>query len=228
MITRSASLLIAVFSLFAFIPTRAHADLEDTYRQWTYSVRAQFSQAEVTYIAPDLIDEWLANEKSPTAVARIKTLKETIAKHGYYVYFIHFKAHAGYGFSMAPVNQKVYLNITERTPTRYYPVAYSGNLDGEMIFDHDYYGVVAFELPQDEFAFQTLTIDFTRTPKHQLSRPCRNCSDNPWCCPAQALLPFSFAPNGAPKANRGGSVSADTVVGILKSVLQIVTRLPKG
>ncbi|MFY9329890.1 MAG: hypothetical protein WAO76_18020 [Georgfuchsia sp.] len=82
-----------------------------------------------------IISAWLQYEASPTALDRINALKEAATKHGYYIYIVHFKPHAGYRFSLTPVSQRVALKITERSPAPYAPIAYSGNLEDGMLRD---------------------------------------------------------------------------------------------
>jgi hypothetical protein len=203
----------------------AQADLGNVYRKWTYTTDFGQLRTRATFISTDLIDEWLAHEKSPAALERIRTLKETIGKNGYYVYLLHFhNLQGGFDFSISPVRQRTYVQITERSPEKYAPVAYSGNLDGSMAFGQDYYGVVAFKLPIDEFAFQTLAVDVARSSNIP-RKACRDCSDYAWCCPQTVPLRFSFHPNGAPEKHQASSIGTGDILGMLKIALQIVRFL---
>jgi len=207
------------------LSTSASADVDDEFRKWSYRIRGWPYTAELTHISKDLISNWLAAEKSSDARERIITLRETIKKHGYFVYFIHFKGHDNGNkvtWSMSLASRTAYLQITEPAPKKYYPVAYSGNLDSPMTGYNDYYGVLVFKTPADEFSFQSVTIDVTRGAWRER---CPNHSPEP-CSSETKSLPFAFHPNGVPSDNQGSSLSVADIVGVLRLVLPILRALP--
>lgn len=203
----------------------ASADIDDEFHKWSYRIRGWPYAAELTYISRDLIGQWLVAEHSSDTRERIITLRQTIQKHGYFVYFVHLQGYDNGNvatWTMSPTSRTAYLQITERSPTKYYPVAYSGNLDSPMSGRNDYYGVLVFKTPADEFAFQSVTIEVTRGPWRER---CPNHDPRP-CSSETKSLPFAFHPNGVPSANRGSSLSGSDILGVLRLVLPILRALP--
>lgn len=220
---------LSVFTILFFLSFRgAYANLEDVFKKWTYTQDIKGVKVDVSYVSNDLINEWLKHEKSQTIIERVNALRKSIDTHGYYVYVVHLKLGKTYKISINTVKNNVKLNVTEKTQRDYYPVAYSGNLNAEMSPKRDYYGVIVFNTPFDEYSFQALSVDMLMT-NVKYNEVClgrgATCRSNRVCCKHKETLQFAFLPTGVPNKNQPSSANLNDILGILKVAVQIIKLL---
>lgn len=217
--------VVTIGALMAWLPCdQAIAGIQDSFRRWTYQIEDYGYFAKLTYVSNDLLDEWYSGETSPEARKRIDTLRNTVAEGGVSVYLIHFEGRGTSSWTLSPVRQNSYVQIVEQSPQKYSPVAYSGNLDDGMSGKNDFYGVLVFKLPPEEFSHQVVTLTVTRTRlRGGLCGP--NSRPQDWnCAPETRPLQFAFKPDGVATKNRGSTGNTVDIISMLKLALQIALK----
>ena len=116
----------------------ASDSLSDELWKWTYSHKPHRSfrppdtrtRIYLTYISDEILDAW-SKEETETIKKRISTLRKTIKEKKIALYLMRIdKYFPGYhdAIDLRNLKQQIYLQITEATNKKYYPVAVSQNL----------------------------------------------------------------------------------------------------
>jgi len=194
--------------------------LTDVYKRWTSVFREYTVQFSCTYLAEELLDSWQKNEENPEVIGRIATLRRTLKDKKYNVYLIAVTTRGDRGVSLFPISKTVRLNITEKSPHDIYPIAYSKNLDNPLFGFATHYGVVVFQRPEDEFAFQALVVDVEHQYRDVFLGKDRIRSK-------ASQMQFAYLPHGVPVASRPGNVNAADALNFLKTLIDVALALVK-